>query len=125
MKIDKRKNQRFLDMGKVEALDLCPFPGVFVDVSKEGCRVRFPTSFLVNTDTEFEMKISPVRFNCYESFLIIVRPIWQKNTEDSTEIGFNVLHSPDFRKFDNYVEKLIEEKKEIESEEELLDGIEL
>ena len=125
MKTEKRKNQRFEDMGKVEALDLCPFPGVFVDVSKVGCRVRFPTSFLANTDFEYEMKISPVRFNCYESFLIIVRPIWQKNTEDSTEIGFNVLHSPDFRKFDNYVEKLIEEKKEIESEEELLDGIEL
>lgn len=125
MNTEKRKNQRFMDMGKVEAFDLCPFPGVFVDVSKKGCRVRFPTSFLVNTDSEFEMKISPVRFNCYDSFLILVRPIWQKTTEDFTEIGFNILHSPDFKKFDNYVEKLIEEKQEIELEQELLNGIEL
>ena len=51
--------------------------------------------------------------------------VWQKNTDDSTEIGFSVLHSPDLRKFDSYVEKLIEEKHEIESEQELLDGIDL
>lgn len=123
MRTEKRKHQRLEDIGKVNASDLCLFPGVLVDVSKLGCRVRFPASFLVNTDVEYELKISPVRFSCFEPFLIMARPIWQKTTDDSTEVGFTILHSPSFKKFDSYIEKLIEEKRNLESEQELLDGI--
>ena len=49
MIVDKRKHSRITEIGKVESQDLCLFPGVLVDVSKVGCRVRFPTSFLVDT----------------------------------------------------------------------------
>ncbi len=123
MKTEKRKHQRMEDIGKVEAPDLCHFPGVLVDVSKLGCRARFPISFLVNMDVEYELKISPVRFSCVDSFFIMARPIWQKATEDSTEVGFTILHSPSFKKFDSYVDKLITEKQNFETEQEFLDGI--
>ena len=96
-----------------------------VDVSKVGCRVRFPTSFLVDTDIDYEIKLSPVRHNFVEPFFIIARPIWQKTSEDSTEIGFSILRSPSSKKFDSYIDKLLEEMQSIESEKELLNGIKL
>ena len=125
MIVDKRKHNRIAEIGKVESQDLCLFPGVLVDVSKVGCRVRFPTSFLVDTDIDYEIKLSPVRHNFVEPFFIIARPIWQKTSEDSTEIGFSILRSPSSKKFDSYIDKLLEEMQSIESEKELLNGIKL
>ena len=125
MKIEKRKHNRISEIGKVESQDLCIFPGVLVDVSKVGCRVRFPTSFLVDTDIDYEMKLSPVRHNFAEPLYIIARPIWQKTSDDSTEIGFTILHSPSSKKFDSYIDKLLEEMQSIEFEKELLNGIKL
>ncbi len=123
MIVDKRSHNRISEIGKVESNELCLFPGVLVDVSKAGCRVRFPASFLADIELDYELKISPVRHNFAEPFLIIARPIWQKTSEDSTEIGFSILRSPSSKKFDSYIDKLVEEKQILESEEELLDGI--
>lgn len=123
MRVEKRKNIRFDDIGKVESPELCLFSGVLVDVSKQGCRVRFPTSLEIDTEMDYELKISPVRYNCTDCFLIMARPIWHSSTDDFTEIGFAILHSPSLKKYDSYVDKLLEEKQNMDSEQELLDGI--
>ena len=125
MIVDKRKQSRIAEIGKVESQDLCLFPGVLVDVSKVGCRVRFPDTFEVDVDIDYELKISPVRHNFVTPFLLIARPIWQKSTEDSTEIGFSILHSPSSKQFESYIDKLIEEQQILVSEQELLNGIKL
>ena len=57
--------------------------------------------------------------------MLIARPIWQKSTEDSTEIGFSILHSPSSKQFESYIDKLIEEQQILVSEQELLNGIKL
>ena len=125
MIVDKRKHNRITEIGKVESQDLCIFPGVLVDVSKVGCRVRFPTSFLVDTDLDYELKLSPVRHDFVDPLFITVKPVWQNASTDSTEVGFLILNSPSSKLFDAYIEKLIEEKESIESEQDLMDGIDL
>ena len=95
MIVDKRKHNRIAEIGKVESQDLCLFPGVLVDVSKVGCRVRFPTSFLVDTDIDYELKLSPVRQDFVDPLFITVKPVWQSSSLDSTEIGFSIINSKD------------------------------
>ena len=125
MIVDKRKHSRIAEIGKIEAQDLCLFPGVLVDISKVGCRVRFPTSFLVDTDFDYELKLSSVRQDFVDPLFITVKPIWQNSSTDSTEIGFSIINSQNSKMFDAYIDKLIEEKESIESEQDFMDGIEL
>lgn len=125
MIIDKRKHNRIAEIGKVESQDLCLFPGVLVDVSKVGCRVRFPSSFLVDTDMDYELKLSPVRQDFVDPLFITVKPVWQSSSLDSTEIGFSIINSQSGKLFESYIEKLIEEQQSIELEQDLMDGIDL
>ena len=125
MIVDKRKDSRISEIGKVESQDLCLFPGVLVDVSKNGCRVRFPTSFLVDTELEYELKLSSVRQDFVDPLFFTVKPIWQKSSTDSTEVGFSILNSQNSKMFNAFIEKLLDEKQRIESEQDFMDGIEL
>ena len=75
MKIEKRKHSRIEEIGKVESHNLCLFPGVLVDVSKVGCRVRFPDTFEVDVDIDYELKISPVVTHLGTLFKLYFPPI--------------------------------------------------
>jgi hypothetical protein len=79
----------------------------------------------VDTDNDYELKLSPVRHDFVDPLFITVKPIWQSSSPDSTEVGFSIINSPSSKKFDAYIEKLIEEQQSIESDQDLMDGIDL
>ncbi len=101
---EKRRHPRFNVTGRVDAADLCIFPGILLDLSLGGCRVRFPIQVTVNPDEEYQLKL---KFSCdciSKSLTLLGRPAYVK-TSDSTEIGFQFLRSPDSPGLKDFIEE--------------------
>ncbi|MBQ0167739.1 MAG: PilZ domain-containing protein [Treponema sp.] len=120
MSLEHRKDERFEDIGRVDAQNLCVFPGVLVDISMLGCRIRFPAAFDVDMESDFELKITPARKYSLQNILLIGHPQWVKHEGESTEVGFKLLRSPGTRMLGTYVQKLALAEAEFEEEEEML-----
>lgn len=120
MSLEHRKDERFEDIGRVDAQNLCVFPGVLVDISMLGCRIRFPSVFEVDMESDFELKITPARKYSLQNIKLIGHPQWVKHEGESTEVGFKLLRSPGTRMLGTYVQKLALAEAEFEEEEEML-----
>ena len=118
MVVDKRKDERFDDIGRAEAHNLCALPGFLVDISMLGCRVRFPANFEVSTEKDVELKILTARKGSSQPITLIAHPQWSRSESDSTEIGFKFLRSPGTRELYKYIEKLALSAAEFEEENE-------
>lgn len=105
---EKRKDTRFDDIGRVDAPDICIFPGILVDISQLGCKIRFPVSVSPDMETDYELKITPSRKSDKQSFILIGHPMWNTNEASLSEIGFKILRSPGTRQLESYVKKLQE-----------------
>lgn len=101
-------------------LNLCVFPGVLVDISMLGCRIRFPVVLDVDMEADFELKITPARKYSLQNIQLIGHPQWVKKEDESTEVGFKLLRSPGTRMLGTYVQKLALAEAEFEEEEEML-----
>ena len=117
MQFEQRKDERFDDIGRVDAPELCVFPGVLVDISMLGCRIRFPASVTVDMDSDIDLKITSPRKGTTQSFSLIGHPKWIKEENGSTEVGFRLLRSPGSRLLYKYIEKLAMAAAEYEEEE--------
>lgn len=117
MQNEQRKDERFDDIGRVDAPDLCIFPGVLVDISLLGCRIRFPAVLSVDMESDFELKITSPRKGSNQSFSLIGHPQWTRQSDNSTEVGFRLLHSPGTRLLGKYIEKLASVAAEFAEEE--------
>ena len=117
MQFEQRKDERFDDIGRVDAPELCVFPGVLVDISMLGCRIRFPASVSVDMDTDFNLKVTSPRKGSAQPFSLIGHPMWIEEENGSTEIGFKLLRSPGSRLLYKYIEKLAMAAAEYEEEE--------
>jgi len=117
MQFEQRKDERFDDIGRVDAPELCVFPGVLVDISMLGCRIRFPASVSVDMDSDIDLKITSPRKGTTQSFNLIGHPKWIKEENGSTEVGFRLLRSPGSRLLYKYIEKLAMAAAEYEEEE--------
>lgn len=113
MCIENRQEPRFRDFARARINELNQLPGYLEDVSRTGCRVRFPVPFTLDTDREYLLTVLPATHSGLKEFDLVVQPQWIRNDQDDFEIGFNVLHSPGTREFHRYVETLAE----IEAEE--------
>lgn len=120
MSLEHRKDERFEDIGRVDAQNLCVFPGVLVDISMLGCRIRFPAVLDVDMEADFELKITPARKYSLQNIQLIGHPQWVKKEDESTEVGFKLLRSPGTRMLGTYVQKLALAEAEFEEEEEML-----
>lgn len=120
MALEHRKDERFEDIGRVDAQNLCVFPGVLVDISMFGCRIRFPATFDVDMESDFVLKITPARKYSLQNIQLIGHPQWVKHEDESTEVGFKLLRSPGTRMLGTYVQKLALAEAEFEEEEEML-----
>lgn len=103
MALDQRTNTRFDDFGKVNAPDICVFPGILADISLTGCKIRFPAHIELDMECDYELKITPTRKNLGQPFMLIAHPQWISGENDSTEIGFKVLRSPGSKQLAQYV----------------------
>jgi hypothetical protein len=106
---EKRKVIRFSDVGRIDAGDICVFPGMLLDISESGCKSRFPYSQAFDPDCDYELRIYPAHKRNMNPFLLIGQPRWQKQNGLVTEIGFEFLHSPGARQLAGYLETLAKE----------------
>jgi hypothetical protein len=116
---EQRKDERIIDVGRVEAPELCVFPGILEDISMFGSKIRFPAPVDVELNMDVDLTISPSG-NTSQPLKIIAQPKWVKKEGNSTEIGFKFLRSPGTRLLNAYIEKLALANAEFEEEEELL-----
>ncbi|AEE17523.1 hypothetical protein Trebr_2108 [Treponema brennaborense DSM 12168] len=103
MQIEKRRMPRFSDIGRVEAADICIFPGTLIDICMKGCKIRFPIHVTLDMDTEYELTVTVSRKSVPQSLTLIGRPVRLEYSGTSSEIGFQVLRSPDSRLFESYI----------------------
>lgn len=105
MEAERRRQPRFKVIAKVEADELCIFPGTLLDVSSTGCKIRFPISVTVDMDKEYQLKIKICQSKITKELLLIGQPVYS-NGEESSEIGFVFLRSPDSRQLDSYIQSV-------------------
>lgn len=104
---DNRKEERFLDIGRVDAVDICSLPGVLDDISLSGCKVHFPVPVSIDEENDYEMHIRPASKCTLEPFVLICHPEWKIVKENNeTQIGFSILRSPDSPQLASYIEEL-------------------
>jgi hypothetical protein len=107
-----RQIPRYRDFSRAKIRELCQLPGILEDVSKNGCKVRFPNTCEIDIEREYTLTVLPALRSGIGEFGLIVRPQWVSEGKDSVEIGFFVLHSPGLRQFVRYVEILSELEEE-------------
>ena len=108
--VSDRSTARFKDFGRVEAPAISPFPGVMEDISSKGCKIRFPVSIEVDTETDYEIKVYPSRKATEAPIVLLCHPQWQQTVDGATEVGFSTLRSPDTLRLNNYIQQLTQEK---------------
>lgn len=120
MSFEQRKDERFDDIGRVDAPELCVFPGILEDISMLGCKIRFPAVIELDLESDVELKVTPTRRDACQNLSLIGHPMWLHAENDATVIGFRFLRSPDSRILNKYIEKLALSAAEYEEEEEML-----
>jgi hypothetical protein len=123
MDSEKRQDPRFDDIARVDIPDLCIFPGILVDISQLGCKVRFSTELDPDMESDYELKITPAGKNSSEGFVLIVHPMWKNVTSGSSEIGFRILRSPGTRQLIQHVKNLQVNKELYDADQNIMDGI--
>jgi len=117
MKTIKRGTDRYVIYGRAEAPDICQIPGILADISKAGCKLRFPLSLSIDMDYDYTVRIIFSENTKTIPFVLICHPQWVKEENGSTEFGCTFLRSPDTAKLLDYVQKLkIENDAEYEAE---------
>ena len=61
MNSKERLSQRFDDMGRFMAADICALPGILENISREGCKICYQFAVSVDMDTDYEAKITFAR----------------------------------------------------------------
>lgn len=106
MKSEQRKSERFADIGRAEAPELCIFPGVLEDISLVGCKIRFPVVVDIDMDSDVDLRIIPSHKSKQNQMMLIGQPQWVKQDSDATIVGFKFLHSPDTSVLSSYINLL-------------------
>ncbi len=109
-----RIDERVTDFGRVEAHDLCSFPGVLDDISASGCKVHFPVPLCIDMENEYNLKIKLSGCDS-QPLKLICLPRWKKLNESQTEVGFSFLRSPDTNKLESYISKMLNTDEGLES----------
>ncbi|GMO11657.1 MAG: hypothetical protein Ta2A_20610 [Treponemataceae bacterium] len=103
---NKRQYERFDDIGRVDSPEMCPFSGILEDISEGGCRVRFPGVAPVDSDADYNLKITPTRKTQGSSFVLIAQPARVTQSQGFFEVAFSLLHSPGKRQLMLYLAHL-------------------
>ena len=103
MQDEKRFHPRFDTIGRVEAEEICAFPGTLQNISASGCKIRFPIHVSVDLDKEYELKIMFSQNKTTKEMLLIGQPVYQLGQETS-ELGFKFLRSPGTRMLDSFIQ---------------------
>ncbi|MCQ2576499.1 MAG: PilZ domain-containing protein [Treponema sp.] len=113
---ENRQSVRYHEIGRVVCNDLCALPGILDDISADGCKIHFPLSFVVDIEKEYMLRIIFSR-SPEAPLQLMVRPRWVRESSGSTQIGMEILYSPDqnrLKEFIAYLEEIsIDEEPDI------------
>lgn len=112
MGLENRKHPRYPEIGRVTAPDLCALPGILDNISFTGCKIHFPVSVVVDLDAEYMIKLALSR-SVEDPLQLMCKPMWVKEDQGNTEIGLEILYSPDdarLREFVSYLQEMDEEE---------------
>ena len=112
----QRRFERFNTFARVEAPDICQIHGSLADISKSGCKVRFPLSLTIDMDLDYTLKIKFTQMDKSLLFVLICHPQWLKEDDGSTLIGFEFLRSPDTARFNDYIQKLSDDEMDLKND---------
>ncbi len=115
MHVELRKNARFEHFGHVACDDLSPVVGVLDDISINGCRVHFDVPVTLSFEADYEVRLRLSRFPT-EELSLICHPVWSREDDGTTTIGFFILRSPDTVRLESFVAQLRQEKQEIDDD---------
>ncbi|MBQ9538378.1 MAG: PilZ domain-containing protein [Treponema sp.] len=99
---EHRTDERYEDFGRVEAEDLCSFPGILDDISMKGCKVHFPVPVSLDMENQYKLNISLAQQSA-GPLRLICNPQWKKINDSETEIGFRFMRSPDTPRLASYI----------------------
>ena len=112
MGIENRQNPRYPEIGRITAPELCPLPGILDNLSLTGCKIHFPVSVVVDLETEYMIKVSLTR-SIDEPLQLMCKPMWVTENQGSTQVGLQILYSPDdarLREFISYLQEMDEDE---------------
>lgn len=109
---ENRVSQRYKEIGRVIAPEICALPGVLDDISASGCKVHYSFPIVLDLENEYEIKISPLHHSEQNPLNLICIPQWIKELDGNTYIGFEIQYSPDANRLNNFIQKLEEISKD-------------
>lgn len=109
MNKENRKSVRYKEIGRVVSQDLCAIPGILDDISATGCKIHFPCSIIVDLENEYELKISVSRTPNEPALKLMCKPQWVKEVSGNTQLGLEILYSPDAARLKDLIAVLHEE----------------
>ncbi len=115
---EHRVGKRYEDFARIEAPGLCVLPGVLVNISKTGCRVRFPIPVESSKNSLCELNIQPCCKAGLKPFSVTAKQVWKDSEAPASELGFSFVNSMEPLKLKSYLDVLSESS--LDPEEELL-----
>ena len=106
MEQENRQHTRYDEIGRVTAHELCALPGILDDISSEGCKIHYTFPVVVNLETEYDLKLSPLHGASLAPLNLICTPQWAKEHDGNTYIGFKINYSPDAHKLEDFIKHL-------------------
>lgn len=109
MGIENRLHHRYPEIGRVVAPELCALPGILDNISYTGCKIHFPVSVVVDLEAEYMIKISLSRSVEDAPLQLMCKPMWVTENQGVTQVGLQILYSPDdarLREFVSYLEEM-------------------
>ncbi|MBO4639227.1 MAG: PilZ domain-containing protein [Treponema sp.] len=109
---ENRQSQRYPEIGRIIAPELCALPGILDNISFTGCKIHFPVSVVVDLDSEYMIKVTLSRSIDVVPLQLMCKPMWVKENQGVTSIGLQILYSPDdarLREFITYLQEMGEE----------------
>ena len=103
---ENRQNQRYEEIGRITAPEICALSGVLDDISLSGCKVHYSFPLTVDLDNEYEVKLSPLHHGEQAPLNLICQPQWVREAEGNTYIGFKILYSPDANRLKDFIQQL-------------------
>ena len=106
MEQENRLHTRYDEIGRISAPEICALPGILDDMSLNGCKVHYSFPVVVDLETEYDVKISPLHGSTSVPLNLICTPQWVKEQEGNTYIGFKIHYSPDAHKLEQFIKHL-------------------
>ncbi len=106
MEQENRLHTRYEEIGRITAPEICALPGILDDISSEGCKIHYTFPVVVDLESEYEIKLSPLHGSNSSPLNLICIPQWANEHGGNTYIGFKINYSPDAHRLEEFIKHL-------------------